>query len=152
MGECYQPFGAGRSFACCCRNGTASSRSLAACPCLASHPRLKNFPLSEDAKAFRDWSQHYEEMTFRAGQIDEARLYDLIPELCGYTQIRKPRRLVCYGFDIITPQQAALLAGLQKIGCEVVMAQPQPWLQPHSPMHNPTNDPGVRRISMWQQC
>src|SRR6184192_2409286 len=39
-------------------------------------PRFKNFPLSEDAKAFRDWSQHYEEMTFRAGQIDEARLYD----------------------------------------------------------------------------
>ncbi|HEY6044636.1 MAG TPA: PD-(D/E)XK nuclease family protein [Nitrosospira sp.] len=113
-------------------------------------PRLKNFPLSEDAKAFRDWSQHYEEMTFRAGQIDEARLYDLIPELCGYAQIRKPRRLVCYGFDIITPQQAALLVGLQEKGCEVVMAQPQPRLQPHSPMHsptdNPTNDPGVRRI------
>ena len=27
--------------------------------------KLKSFPLNEDARAFRDWSRHYEEMTFR---------------------------------------------------------------------------------------
>jgi probable DNA repair protein len=86
-------------------------------------PRLKSFPLNEDAKAFRGWSQRYEEITDRAGQIDGARLYNLIPELCGYAAIPKPKRLVCYGFDIITPQQMILLTRLRETGCEVVVAQ-----------------------------
>jgi ATP-dependent helicase/nuclease subunit B len=86
--------------------------------------KLKSFPLNEDARAFRDWSRQYEEMTFGANQIDAARLYNLISELCGHAEIRKPRRVVCYGFDLITPQQTVLLTSLRKAGCEVVMAQP----------------------------
>ncbi|SEK45292.1 PD-(D/E)XK nuclease family protein [Nitrosovibrio tenuis] len=95
-------------------------------------PRLKGFILNEDTKAFRDWSQCYEEMTGRAGQIDRARLYNLICELCGHLKFHKPKRLVCYGFDIVTPQQATLLSKLQEADCEVMMAQPRSQLQLHN--------------------
>jgi probable DNA repair protein len=86
-------------------------------------PGLKSLPLNEDARAFRDWARCYEEMTFGGNQIDGARLYNLISELCGHTEISKPRRLVCYSFDLVTPQQSVLLTSLREAGCEVVVAQ-----------------------------
>lgn len=101
-------------------------------------PRLGNFPLNEDGKAFRDWSRYYEETTRRARQTDRARLCGFVAELCLRPEINKPKRLICYGFDIITPQQAALLVKLEDAGCEVMLAQPQPQRSPQSP--------GARRV------
>jgi probable DNA repair protein len=101
-------------------------------------PRLGNFPLNEDGKAFRDWSRYYEETTRRARQTDRARLCSLVAELCLRPEINKPRRLICYGFDIITPQQAALLVKLEDAGCEVMLAQPQP--------QRSSQNPGSRRV------
>ncbi|SCX44316.1 PD-(D/E)XK nuclease family protein [Nitrosospira sp. Nsp1] len=101
-------------------------------------PRLGDFPLNEDGKAFRDWSRYYEETTRRARQTDRARLCDLVAGLCLRPEINKPKRLICYGFDIITPQQAALLVKLEDAGCEVMLAQPQPQRSPQ--------DPGSRRV------
>ena len=88
-------------------------------------PRLKDFPLNEDGKAFRDWAQRYEHITKRDGHTDDARLADLVAPLFGRAQVRTPKFLVCYGFDIVTPQQSALLAWLKAAGCEVVSAGPQ---------------------------
>ncbi|HEX8874722.1 MAG TPA: PD-(D/E)XK nuclease family protein [Nitrosospira sp.] len=105
-------------------------------------PQLERFPLNEDARAFRDWSRRYEEITRRGRQTDSARLCDLMPGLpgsSGNAESRKPQRLVCYGFDIVTPQQAALLTRLQGTGYEVVMAQPRPRVAPR--------DPGVCRVA-----
>jgi probable DNA repair protein len=87
-------------------------------------PRLGNFPLNEDGRAFLDWSGLYEKTTRRIRRIDRARLYDLVPELCRCPENRKPRRMVCYGFDIITPQQASFLGKLREAGWEVTSANP----------------------------
>ncbi len=87
-------------------------------------PHLRNFPLNEDAKAFHAWSRQYERISSREGRIDRSRLAGLVAELCGNAGIRKPKRLFCYGFDIVTPQQAALLLKLEEAGCNVMLAQP----------------------------
>jgi probable DNA repair protein len=92
-------------------------------------PQLSNFPLNEDGKAFQDWSHRYEQATRRLQQIDRARLYKLVTKLCAHAEVRKPKRLVCYGFDIVTPQQAVLLSKLQDIGCEVIWTWPQSQFQ-----------------------
>ena len=88
-------------------------------------PKLKNFPLNEDSKAFQDWMQRYERSTGRARQTDSARLCDLVGELLQHAEVRKPQCLICYGFDILAPQQAALLSQLAASGCEVMQARPQ---------------------------
>lgn len=95
-------------------------------------PRLGSYPLNEDGKAFQEWSEHYEQMTRQAHQIDIARLCDLVSELCKNNEAGKPKQLVCYGFDIVTPQQARLLVRLEEVGCEVMAAPllPQPPSQP----------------------
>lgn len=92
-------------------------------------PQLKNFPLNEDGKVFQTWSQSYERSTWSEKQTDSARICDLVAGLWEYAEIKKPKRLVCYGFDIVTPQQMALLTKLAKSGCEVMMARPQSQLR-----------------------
>lgn len=92
-------------------------------------PQLRNFPLNEDGKAFQVWSQSYERSTGREKQTDSARICDLVAGLWEYAEVKKPKRLVCYGFDIVTPQQMALLTKLAKSGCEVMMMRPQSQLR-----------------------
>ncbi len=94
-------------------------------------PQLRNFPLNEDGRAFRDWSQHYERATGRKQQTDSARLCDSVAGLWQHAAVKKPQRLICYGFDIITPQQATLLSKLEAAGCEVLLAQSQSQLRRH---------------------
>lgn len=88
-------------------------------------PSLEKFPLNEDGKAFQDWSRRYARNTGRKQQTDSARLCDLVASLWQRTAVKKPKRLICYGFDIVTPQQAALLIKLEASGCEVLLAQSQ---------------------------
>ena len=92
-------------------------------------PKLRKFPLNDDCKVFRDWSKSYKSLTKRENQIDKARICDLIIELWKYTRIKKPDRLICHGFDILTPQQKAFLNRISEDGCEVVMTQLQSQLQ-----------------------
>ncbi|MDN5935878.1 MAG: PD-(D/E)XK nuclease family protein [Nitrosospira sp.] len=123
-------------------------------------PRLGNFPLNEDGGAFQDWSQRYDKTTWRARQIDRARLCDLVAGLCENAPAAKPERLVCYGFDIITPQQAALLSKLEEAGCEVMLARPQSQLQPQpqpcsgNAQRVVCNDSGdeIRRAAVWARA
>jgi probable DNA repair protein len=89
-------------------------------------PRLKGFPLNEDGRAFQDWAQRYERETGRDGHTDGARLADLVAPLFGGDQVQTPKLLVCYGFDIVTPQQSALFARFKDAGREIVFAGPQP--------------------------
>ncbi|SCY48909.1 probable DNA repair protein [Nitrosospira sp. Nl5] len=115
-------------------------------------PQLGNFALNEDGKAFQDWSQRYEQATRRALQIDQTRLYDLVTGLCEHGA-DKPKRVACYGFDIITPQQAALLSKLEEAGCEVMLTRPQSQLQPRNGgvRRMPCHDSGdeIRRAAVW---
>ena len=94
-------------------------------------PQLRSFPLNEDGKAFQGWSQHYVRATGRKQQTDSARLCDLVAGLWQHAAVTKPQRLICYGFDIITPQQAALLSKLEAAGCEVLLARSQSQLRLH---------------------
>lgn len=89
-------------------------------------PQLGNFPLNEDCKAFRSWSYYYENITARFRQTDRARLCTSVAGLSDFDAVNKPKRLFCYGFDIVTPQQAALLTKLEQAGCEVLQAFPAP--------------------------
>jgi probable DNA repair protein len=82
-------------------------------------PRLGKFVLNEDCRAFSAWSHRYENVTRKGRQIDRARLCTLVTGLCGSPGIAIPQRLICYGFDSVTPQWAALLAKLEEAGCEV---------------------------------
>jgi ATP-dependent helicase/nuclease subunit B len=87
-------------------------------------PRLASFPLNEDCKAFRSWSRYYKNVTARSGQTDHVRLYTLMAGLCNSDSVNKPKRLFCYGFDILTPQHAELLTKLEQAGCEVLLVSP----------------------------
>jgi probable DNA repair protein len=87
-------------------------------------PRLKHFPLNEDGKAFQEWSQRYERETGRERLTDGARLADRVTVSWGRAEIKKPKCLICYGFDIVTPQQTELLAGLEATGCNIAFTQP----------------------------
>lgn len=119
-------------------------------------PRLRKFPLNEDGKAFQDWSQRYEQTAERLRQIDRARLCNLVTGLCARAEIRKPKRLVCYGFDIVTPQQTALLSKLEDIGCEVILVRPQSQLQlPSGNVRRVAcNNSGdeIRRAAVWARA
>jgi len=87
-------------------------------------PQLRSFPLNEDGRAFLDWAGLFEKTTQRMRRTDRGRLSDLASELCLQPETRKPKRLVYYGFDILTPQQASFLRTLKESGCEVMAAEP----------------------------
>ncbi len=88
--------------------------------------RLKNFPLNEDGKAFQEWAQRYERETNRERLTDNARLATLVAASWRRAEIRKPITLIGYGFDVVTPQQMELLAGLKAVGCEVAFVRSPP--------------------------
>ncbi len=87
-------------------------------------PKLKDFYPNEDGKAFLDWTKSYQDKTAGNWQIDQARICDLITEQYEYLDIKKPSSLVCYGFDVFTPQQITFLKKLIATGCEVLIANP----------------------------
>lgn len=101
-------------------------------------PKLKDFYPNEDGKVFLDWTKSYQDKTARNRQTDQARIYDLIAEQYGYLDIKKPSALVCYGFDVFTPQQINFLKKLTATGCEVIIGNPA--------VKNPLALNGARRI------
>jgi len=82
--------------------------------CLAG--KLAAAAESEDAKAFVDWAARYERAATRHDQTDAARLPDVVAAFLGEAALRKPRTLVLYGFDMVTPQQKAFCAALERQG------------------------------------
>lgn len=83
--------------------------------------RLDDFDSNEDGRAFLDWMTAYQDRTAAAHQIDHARICDLITECYPSLEVKKPSLLICYGFDIFTPQQNAFLKKLADSGCTVLM-------------------------------
>lgn len=118
--------------------------------------RLRNFPHNEDGKAFQKWSERYVKVTGGRRQIDHAQLGDLVTGLCANTDVSKPKRLICYGFDIVAPQQARLLAGLAEAGCEVVLSRPEPQLQLQNPdlqrMESADRNDEVYHAAVWARA
>jgi len=86
---------------------------------------LRSGQLNEDASAFRDWCALYSLRCERDGHTDAALLPDLIAARLSSTEMRRPKLLALYGFDIVTPQQQSLFAALQAAGTEVCVSAPE---------------------------
>lgn len=85
---------------------------------------LRSGQLNEDASAFRDWCAQYSLRCQRDGHTDTALLSDLVAARVNGNEIRKPKLLAVYGFDIRTPQQQALFDALQLAGTPVLLCAP----------------------------
>lgn len=88
--------------------------------------RLRHAARNEDSEAFARWAQRYEEETAARGMSEAARLADRIATRIAGAQAELPAQLVCYGFDLLTPQQAGLFAAYAAQGCELAACAPRP--------------------------
>ena len=90
-------------------------------------PALRRIPLSDEAAAFRGWSEAFIHFCARESLLDSARLADELMGLLARGVAVPPAPLVVYGFDAIDPQRAALVEALRGRGVAVeVMRSPQP--------------------------
>jgi ATP-dependent helicase/nuclease subunit B len=71
-------------------------------------PRLGKIFLNEDGKAFQQWAQRYESITRRERHTESARLAEAIVSFLARKEVKKPKSLIHYGFDLVMPQQATL--------------------------------------------
>jgi len=83
---------------------------------------LDKFDGGEDARAFAGWSRDYARRCREGGFIDAARL----PALGARLLARKPKQLVAYGFDILTPQWQAFLDLCAQAGVAIAACAPEP--------------------------
>ncbi|ALQ52183.1 PD-(D/E)XK nuclease family protein [Nitrosomonas ureae] len=86
--------------------------------------RLGDVVPNEDVREFLGWAETYQNITTQTRRTDQARICDLITEQYEFLDIKKPSLIICYGFDVITPQQIVFLKKLSDCGCEVVVANP----------------------------
>jgi ATP-dependent helicase/nuclease subunit B len=83
---------------------------------------LRSSEVNEDAAAFRNWCAQYSLRCERDAHTDAALLPDLVGAQLSSAALRKPKWLVLYGFDIMTPQQRALFDALRAAGTEVLVS------------------------------
>ncbi|HET7731990.1 MAG TPA: PD-(D/E)XK nuclease family protein [Usitatibacter sp.] len=81
--------------------------------------RLAMHAAGEDARAFLEWMGRYVRLTRERGFTDEARLPDVVAPFLPWEDVRKPGGIVMFGFDIVTPQQRALVEALAGLGVAV---------------------------------
>lgn len=77
---------------------------------------LAGAALDEDACAFAEWAAAYGERTARERVTDRARLPAVVAGMLDHAGVRKPKLLVAYGFDVLTPQSHALFDALAAHG------------------------------------
>ena len=94
-------------------------------------PQINSFPLNEDGRAFKQWSNYYLRNTQLKNQIDSARLCDQVSHLCRDSKVQPPLTLICYGFDIVTPQQYTLLNTFEGLGCQVLIGRSHSQMRLH---------------------
>ncbi len=87
---------------------------------------LGNFPGNDDARAFIEWSRGYARRCEREGNTDAARLADIVAPLLNESALRKPKLLVAYAFDVVTPQEQEFLDACATEGIEVRVCAPEP--------------------------
>ena len=94
-------------------------------------PQIKSFPVNEDGRAFREWSKYYLRTTQLKNQIDSSRLCDQVSQLCRDSKFQPPLTLICYGFDIVTPQQITLLNTIEGTGCQILIGRSYSQMRLH---------------------
>lgn len=80
---------------------------------------LGDYYPNEDGRAFFEWAKSYQDRATRKQLVDQARICDLITEQYEFLTTSKPSSLVCYGFDVFTPQQNTFFRKLTAFCCEV---------------------------------
>ncbi len=86
---------------------------------------LGSFPGNEDARAFAEWARDYARRCDKEGNIDDARLADVVAPMLKDAVLRKPKRLVAYAFDVVPPQMRDFLDACAKQGIEVCCCAPE---------------------------
>ncbi len=85
---------------------------------------LDRIPLDEDSAAFAGWARVYGARTKRDGATDAARLPAVVADLLDDAAVKRPKLLVAYAFDVVTPQQRAFLQALAARGVELAACGP----------------------------
>ena len=83
---------------------------------------IEKFDGGEDSRAFTGWSRDYARRCRDGGFTDAARLSTLGAKLLS----RRPKQLVAYGFDILTPQLKAFLELGARESVAIASCGPEP--------------------------
>ena len=83
------------------------------------------FPGNEDAEAFAEWARNYAKRCDKEGNIDGARLADIVAPLLKEAALRRPKLLVSYAFDVVPPQAQDFLDACARQGIEVRSCVPE---------------------------
>ncbi len=86
---------------------------------------LAAFPGNDDAKAFAEWAREYVKRCDKDGNIEAARLPDVVAPLLQEAALRKPKLLVACAFDVVTPQEQEFFDACEKAGIEVRSCAPR---------------------------
>jgi probable DNA repair protein len=115
-------------------------------------PESGGFSVNEDSRAFQQWARRYEAATRRERHTEGARLADVIAPLLTQWEVRKPKSLVRYGFDLVMPQQAALFEALAAAGCEVADSGPEPRAGERRRVACADSTEEIRRAAAWARA
>ncbi len=74
---------------------------------------------NEDTRTFAIWSRDFDERCRARGWQDRARLADMLVEALAGGGLNAPKRLLLFGFEEYTSQQARLIEGLRRVGVAV---------------------------------
>lgn len=87
---------------------------------------LASWEGNEDTRAFAAWSRAYLGRCERDGNIDPARLPDLVGGLLQREAVRKPKVLITYAFDLLCSQERDFLDLCARAGIEIQAGGPVP--------------------------
>lgn len=115
-------------------------------------PAMRKLLLHEDAAAFLDWTERFQELCRERSAIDAAVLPDAFAEQVG--KIAQPLTLLPYrllmaGFDIVPPQQHHVLRVLREAGVTVEVAMPTPIDGRHARLEFATGADELRACAAW---
>jgi probable DNA repair protein len=83
------------------------------------------YSATAETKAFHGWAEAFEERCTKEGWIDSAAALAIIVAL--YARLpKRPKQVVAFGFDEITPVQEELWQTLRAAGTEVIVLAPEP--------------------------
>ena len=88
-------------------------------------PHVENHDWNDDVQAFLNWGESYRTVTEQAQQLDLVRVCDYLSEHYASLDIKRISALICYGFDVFTPQQLTFFNTLVNCGCEVIISHPE---------------------------
>ena len=113
---------------------------------------LGSFPGNEDARAFTEWAGDYAKRCGQEGNTDAARLADVIAPLLKEAALRKPKLLVAYAFDVVSPQTQDFLDACAKQGIEVRSCVPEEKKSTATRLASPSAREELEAAASWARA